>query len=132
VPCLADCLPSDEADPVPTKYVSNRSRGNGSGSSPASAQEVQVTHNGASLGDTFLAVCQTPRTTEFWDCPSGLSLPNGSSGNHITYRPRQVDVIVISVAAQFAAFRTPTSATWTKAGPASTTSTSISGEALCA
>jgi Concanavalin A-like lectin/glucanases superfamily len=115
-PSLAEWLPSDEADPTPTKYVSNQARGNGSGSSPADAQEVQAALNGASPGDVLLAVCQTPGTIEFWDYPNGLSFPSGSAGSYITLQAREGDGVVISAGEDFAGARTPGSGFWTQSG----------------
>jgi Concanavalin A-like lectin/glucanases superfamily len=116
VPSLAEWLPSDETDPVATKFVSNQNRGNGSGSSAANAQEVQAALNGASPGDVLLAVCQTAGTIEFWNYPNGLSFPNGSAGNYITLQSRQGDAIVISACEDFAGARTPNSGFWTQSG----------------
>ena len=101
VPSLAEWLVSDEPTPAATKYVSNQNRGNGSGSSPANAQEVQAALNGASPGDVLLAVCQTPGTIEFWNYPNGLSFPSGSAGNYITLQARQGDGVVISAGEDF-------------------------------
>ena len=86
---------SDEPDPAATKYVSNQNRGNGSGWSPANAQEVQAALNGASPGQTFVAVCQTPGFIEFWGYTNGLFFPAGSSGTHVTLKARQGDGVVI-------------------------------------
>jgi hypothetical protein len=116
VPSLAEWLISDETDPTPTKFVSNQNRGNGSGSSPANAQEVQAALNGASPGQTFLAVCQTPGTIEFWNYPNGLTFPNGSSNNYITLQARQGDGVVISAGQDWAGSRTANSGFWTQSG----------------
>jgi hypothetical protein len=116
VPSLAEWLVSDESDPTPTKFVSNQNRGNGSGSSPANAQEVQAALNGASPGQTFLVVCQTPGTIEHWNYPNGLTFPSGSSGNYITLQARQGDGVVISAGQDFAGARTPNSGFWTQSG----------------
>ena len=116
-PSLSTFLASDEADPgTITKYVSNQNRGNGSGSSAANAQEVQSALNGASAGQTFLAICQTPGTIEFWDYPSGLTFPAGSSGNYITLQARNGDGVVISRGEDFAGARTTGSGFWTQSG----------------
>ena len=116
VPSLAEWLPSDESNPTPTKYVSNANRGSGNGSSAANAQEVQAALNGASAGQTLLAVCQTPGTIEYWNYPNGLSLPSGSPGNLVTLQARQGDGVVISAGQDFAAARTPNSGFWTQSG----------------
>jgi hypothetical protein len=110
-------LTSDEPNPgTITKYVSNQNRGNGSGSSPANAQEVQAALNGASPGHTFLAVCQTPGTIEYWEKTGGLSIPSGTPGNPVTLQARQGDGVVISRDEQFAGARTPNSGFWTQSG----------------
>ena len=102
VPSLAEWLRSDLAGPTPTKYVSNQNRGNGSGSSPANAQEVQAALNGASRGQNFIAVCQTPGTIEFWNYPDGLDFRGTLSGSgFITLRARQGDGVVISAGEDF-------------------------------
>ena len=119
MPSLAEWLVSDEPTPAATKYVSNQNRGNGSGSSPANAQEVQAALNGASPGQTFVAVCQTPGTIEFWNYPNGLTFPAGSTGNHITLQARQGDGVVISRARTFAARARRIVASGRKAGSAS-------------
>jgi hypothetical protein len=116
VPSLAEWLPSDEPNPTATKYVSNQNRGNGSGSSPGNAQEVQAALNGASPGDVLLAVCQTPGSTEFWNYPSGLRFPNGAAGNYVTLQARQGDAIVINAGEAYGAARTPGSGIWTQSG----------------
>ena len=116
VPSLAEWLFSDESTPTPTKYVSNQHRGNGSGSSPANAQEVQAALSSASPGQTFLAVCQTPGTIEFWSYPNGLTFPSGSAGNLITLQARQGDGVVISAGEDFAGARNPGSGFWTQSG----------------
>lgn len=115
-PSLTEWLVSDEVDPTVTKYVSNQNRGNGSGSSPANAQEVQAALNGAAPGSTFLAVCQTPGTIEFWDYPNGLNMPNGSSGNFITLQARNGDGVVISAGEDFSGASSPGSGFWTQSG----------------
>jgi hypothetical protein len=116
VPSLAEWLVSDQPDPTPTKYVSNQTRGNGSGSSPANAQEVQAALNGAAPGQTFLAVCQTPGTIEHWSYPNGLSFPSGSAGNHITLQARNGDGIVINAGEAYGGARTKNSGFWTQSG----------------
>jgi Concanavalin A-like lectin/glucanases superfamily len=116
VPSLAEWLLSDEATPAATKYVSNQNRGNGSGSSPANAQEIQAALNGASAGQTFVAVCQTPGTIEYWEKPNGLTIPSGSAGNPVTLQARQGDGVVISKDQEFAGARTPNSGFWTQSG----------------
>jgi hypothetical protein len=116
VPSLAEWLRSDESDPTPTKFVAKQDRGNGSGSSPGHAQELQAALNNASPGQTFLAVCKTPGTIEFWDYPNGISFPSGSPGNPITLQARQGDGVVISAAESFAGARTPNSGYWTQSG----------------
>jgi hypothetical protein len=116
VPSLAEWLISDESDPLPTKYVSDQNRGDGSGSSPANAQAVQTALSGAAPGDTFLAVCQTPGTIEFWDYPNGLTFPSGSSNNYVTLQARQGDGVVVSAGEDFAGARTPKGGFWTQSG----------------
>jgi Concanavalin A-like lectin/glucanases superfamily len=113
----AEFLVSDEANPGPiTKFVSRQDRGNGSGVSPDHAQELQAALSGASPGQTFLAVCQTPGTIEYWHYPNGLSFPNGSANNPITLQARQGDGIVISKDEEFAGARVPNSGFWTQSG----------------
>ena len=116
LPSLAEWLTSDAATGTPTKYVSNQNRGNGTGSSPVNAQEVQAALNGASAGQTFVAVCQTPGTIEFWNYPNGLTFPSGTSGNYVTLKARQGDGVVISRGEDFAGARTPNSGFWTQSG----------------
>lgn len=116
VPSLAEWLFSDESTPTPTKFVSNQHRGNGSGSSPANAQEVQSALNSAAPGQTFVAVCQTPGTIEYWNYPNGLTFPNGTSGNRITLQARLGDGVVISAGQDFAGSQTPGSGFWTQSG----------------
>jgi hypothetical protein len=116
VASLAEWLKSDEADPTPTKFVSNQNRGNGSGSSPENAQELQAALNGASAGQTFLAVCQTAGTVEFWNYPNGLAFPSGSAGNFITLQARQGDGVVISAGENWSGARTSNSGFWTQSG----------------
>jgi hypothetical protein len=118
LPSLSEWLRSDVANPgTITKFVSNANRGNGSGSSAANAQEVQAALNGASAGQTFLAVCQTAGSIEFWNYPNGLDFPNGTSnGNRVTLQARQGDGVVISAGQDFAGARTPNSGFWTQSG----------------
>ena len=117
VPSLAEWLVSDEPTPAATKYVSNQNRGNGSGSSPANAQEVQAALNGAARGQNFIAVCQTPGTIEFWAYPNGLDFPGTLSGSSfITLQAREGDGVVISAGEDFSGARTPNSGFWTQSG----------------
>ena len=115
-PSLAEWLTSDEATGTPTKFVSNQNRGNGSGSSAANAQEVQAALNGASAGQSFVAVCQTPGAIEHWSYPTGLNFPNGASGNRIVLKARQGDGVVISAGQTYAAARTINNGFWTQSG----------------
>jgi hypothetical protein len=115
VPSLAEWLKSDEADGSITKYVSNVNRGNGTGSSPENAQEVQAALNGASGGQVLLAVCQTPGAIEHWNYPSGLTFPSGTSHtNRVTLKARQGDGVVINAGQEFGGSRT--SGFWTQSG----------------
>lgn len=116
IPLLTEWLTSDETTPSATKYVSNQNRGNGSGSTAANAQEVQAALTGASPGQTFIAVCQTPGTIEFWSYPSGLTFPSGSAGNYITLQARQNDGVVISAGQSWAGARSPNTGYWTQSG----------------
>jgi hypothetical protein len=84
IPSLTEWLTGDEATPTPTKYVSDQNRCDGSGSSPGNAQKVQAALNGASPGQTIVAVAETPGMVEFWDYPNGLSFPSGFSGSPTT------------------------------------------------
>ena len=114
VPSLGSFLKNDQTNPPPTKYVSNQTRGNGSGSSPANAQELQAASMARRPVMCFQAVCQTPGTIEFWDCPNGIAAPTGNAGNYITLEARQGDGIVLSRAEDFAGARTPNSGYWTQ------------------
>jgi hypothetical protein len=116
-PSLAEWLTSDEADGTVTKFVSNANRGNGSGSSPQNAQEVQAALNGASGGQVLLAVCQTPGTIEHWTYASGLTFPNGTSHtNRVTLKAREGDGVVINAGGEFGGSRSPGTGFWTQSG----------------
>jgi hypothetical protein len=116
VPSLGSFLVNDGPNVTPTKFVSNQNRGNGSGSSPVNAQELQAALNGASPGQVFQAVAQTPGTVMFWDYAGGITFPTGSSGNAITLEARQGDGIVLSRCEDFAGARRPNSGFWTQSG----------------
>ena len=115
-PSLGSFLKNDRTNAGATKFVSNQNRGNGSGSSPANAQELQAALNGASPGDVFQAVAQTAGSIEFWAYPTGIAAPTGTAANYITLEARQGDGIVLSRAQDFAGARTPNSGYWTQAG----------------
>lgn len=111
-PSLGSFIKNDRPNATPTKYVSSQNRGNGSGSTPANAQELEAALNGASPGHVFQAIAQSAGAIEFWDYPSGISPPSGSAGNPITIEARQGDGIVLSRGQDFAGARTPNSGYW--------------------
>jgi Concanavalin A-like lectin/glucanases superfamily len=116
VPSLGSFLKNDQPNATPTKYVSNQNRGNGSGSSPTNAQELQAALSSAQPGHVLQAVAHTPGSIEYWDYPTGLTFPHGSSGNQIVLEARQGDGIVLSRCENFAGARTPNSGYWTQSG----------------
>lgn len=105
-------LKSDVSTPSATTYVSDQNRGDGSGSSPEDAQELQSALQSARPGHSLVAVAQTPGTIEYWEYPAGLSFPNGRSDSYVMLQAREGDGIIISKDERFASFRKADTGQW--------------------